>query len=106
MHSQFWALAKPKPAISSGSYGPTTPGGTGASPTVQETNDNDARIVAEIGEEFAAHINPAMQKALALQANAPRAAGQLHRAHQQLGSVLLPPRPCLALPEPPGPVTS
>ncbi|MFF8572641.1 hypothetical protein ACF06L_15545 [Streptomyces sp. NPDC015408] len=106
VHAQFWALAEPEPVISSGSYGPTTPGGTGWSPTVQETNDNDARIVAEIGQEFAAHINPAMQKALALQANALALLGNYIALINSSGQSYSRLDRASRFPEPPGPVTS
>ncbi|MEV5151374.1 hypothetical protein AB0K81_05380 [Streptomyces werraensis] len=107
VHSQFWAMAEPDPVISSGQYtGSQTPGSTGWSPSIEETNDNDARIIAEIGEEFARHINPAMQKALTLQSNSLELLGNFIAMINHAGQSYARVDRASRFPEPPGPVTS
>jgi hypothetical protein len=105
VHATFWGPEDPGPVISSGQYMNFSPT-PGYTPTVQETDDNDQRTVAEIGAEFARHINPAMQKALAMQSNALELLGSyiamVNRAGQSYAKVDRASR----FPEPPGSVTS
>ncbi|WP_438306682.1 hypothetical protein ACSHXN_44560 (plasmid) [Streptomyces sp. HUAS TT11] len=106
VHGQFWGPPRPDAPISSGQYtGFTpTPGGYWA-PGPQETDDNDRRTLAEIGEEFAQHINPAMQKALALQSNALELLGSYIAMINSAGQSYARVDRASRFPEPPGPVT-
>ncbi|WP_327365078.1 hypothetical protein [Streptomyces sp. NBC_01217] len=106
VHGQFWGPAAPPPPISSGQYtGGQTPGGTGWSPSPQESDDNDQRTLAEIGEEFARHINPAMQKALAMQSNSLELLGNFIAMINNAGQSYARVDRASRFPEPPGSVT-
>ncbi|MFE7751939.1 hypothetical protein [Streptomyces sp. NPDC057428] len=71
VHGQFWGPAHPPSVISSGqNAGTQTPGDTSWYPTKEESENADQKILADIGADFAQHINPAMQRALAAQAGA------------------------------------
>ncbi|MEV6994322.1 hypothetical protein AB0N87_34895 [Streptomyces sp. NPDC093228] len=69
VHGQFWG---PKHAYTTPYVNPgVTPNPAGGwSPPLDSTEKEDQEALARFGEEFAGHINPAMQKALALQSNA------------------------------------
>ncbi|MEU6341910.1 hypothetical protein ABZ883_13310 [Streptomyces sp. NPDC046977] len=106
----FWGPARPDAPISSGQYqGPSgfSPTPTSSwSPSSQETDDNDQRTLAEIGEEFARHINPAMQKALAMQSNALELLGNYIAMINSAGQSYAKIDRAARFPEPPGSVTS
>ncbi|SEG18798.1 hypothetical protein SAMN05216223_103554 [Actinacidiphila yanglinensis] len=72
VHGQFWGPAHTDPPISSGSVGSGLNANStgGYSPPPDETDNEDQNTLADLGDSFAVHINPAMQKALALQSNA------------------------------------
>lgn len=108
VHGQFWGPKRPDAPISSGQYtGSMTPNPTGGwSPTAQETDDNDQRTLAEIGEEFARHINPAMQKALGMQSNALELLGNFIAMINNSGQSYARVDRASRFPEPPGSVKS
>ena len=61
-HSDFWGPHAPPQNVPT--PGAQVPSGTGWSPSKTETDNKDDQILHDIGAEFAANINPLMQKAL------------------------------------------
>lgn len=64
----FWGPPPPEEAIASFNWNGATPN-TGYYQSKEDRDAGDQQILADIGEEFARHIAPTMQKALALQSN-------------------------------------
>lgn len=69
VHGQFWGPAHTaQPVSATPGQGANSTGGY--TPPPDQMDKDDQNTLADIGDNFAQHINPAMQKALAAQSNA------------------------------------
>ncbi|MFF4243532.1 hypothetical protein ACFYY2_03550 [Streptomyces sp. NPDC001822] len=101
----FWGPKHPDSPVAAMNTGSATPN-TGYYQSQKDRDDGDTETLAQIGDEFARHIGPAMQKALAMQSNALELLGNyvamINNSGQSYGRVDRASR----FPEPPGSVTS
>ncbi|SEG91998.1 hypothetical protein SAMN05216223_1254 [Actinacidiphila yanglinensis] len=107
-HGQFWGPAHTAQTISSGQdTASQTPNSTGGSPAPAPDweDKEDQNTLADIGDDFARHINPAMQKALALQSNALELLGDYIAMINSAGQSYAHIDKAAGFPEPPGSVT-
>lgn len=107
-HGQFWGPPHTAPTISSGQDSASitpNPGGGSPAPAPDSQDKDDQNTLADIGDEFARHINPAMQKALAMQSNALELLGDYIAMINAAGQSYAHVDKAAGFPEPPGPVT-
>ncbi|MGW2836603.1 hypothetical protein ACWCWD_02230 [Streptomyces sp. NPDC001493] len=105
VHGQFWGPSHTSQPVSA------TPGlnpnpSAGYTPPLDTMDKEDQNTLAEIGENFAQHINPAMQKALALQSNALELLGNYVAMINSAGQSYAHVDRAARFPDPPGPVTA
>lgn len=108
VHGQFWGPSHTAQPISSGQdTASMTPNSTGGSPPPSPDweDKDDQNTLADIGDDFAKHINPAMQKALAMQSNALELLGDYIAMINSAGQSYAHIDRAAGFPDPPGPVT-
>ncbi|WP_431949795.1 hypothetical protein [Actinacidiphila sp. bgisy167] len=108
VHSNFWGPPQPDQPIAAYQNGGSAPnpGGGGTGQSIDDQNKADQRVLADIGEEFAQHINPTMQKALMMQASAFQLLGSYIAMINASGQAYAHTDRAARFPEPPGSVTS
>ncbi|MBM7091497.1 hypothetical protein ABZ606_10735 [Streptomyces sp. NPDC012461] len=86
----FWGPPPPDAPIAAMTWASATPN-SGYYQSEEDRDRQDQQVLADIGEEFARHIAPAMQKALSLQSNSLALLGNLiamiNRAGQSYSKV-------------------
>ncbi|WUH90757.1 hypothetical protein OG900_12060 [Streptomyces sp. NBC_00433] len=104
-HGAFWGPAHPDAPLAAMNTGSATPN-TGYYQSMDDQDRADQDTLADIGDEFAPHINPAMQKALGMQSNALELLGAFIAMVNGSGQAYAHVDRSAHFPEPPGPVTS
>ncbi|MGW1045349.1 hypothetical protein [Streptomyces sp. NPDC002547] len=104
-HNDFWGPPHPDAPVAAINPGATPSPSGGSGPSLEDLERKDQETLAQIGEEFAQHINPAMQKALAMQSNALELLGSYIAMINTSGQTYSQVDRAARFPEPPGSVT-